>query len=101
MIRVEITSYHLGYAEYTASQNGLHTSGKSRQPLLYACRELKRMGIDPEAEIGLFWPGSIVASLTTTIGAGANTTVSEPSYGGIKFAKYKPYPPAEAPSPVG
>jgi hypothetical protein len=43
-------------------------SGFSSEPLLDACRALKRMGIDSAAEIGLFRPDYQNWDLKTTVG---------------------------------
>lgn len=67
--------------------------GKSHQPLLDACRELKRMGVDTATPCGLFRKGSTVADLTAILGVAAGLTVSEPASGHqFKFVKFKEYP---------
>ena len=63
---------------------------RSRQPLLDACRTLKRMGVDPTRPVGLFRDGSMVWNLRTTVGRGAGLTVhEEPS---TRFMPFEPSP---------
>jgi hypothetical protein len=61
--------------------------GRSFQPLLDACRELKRMGVASTAEAALFREGATDWDLKTTIGYGASRTVDENRRA---FARYKP-----------
>ena len=56
---------------------GVTLGGVSRQPLLDACREIKRIGEDPAVRAGLFWQGRERPSLTCTVGTGAKLTVDE------------------------
>jgi hypothetical protein len=50
--------------------------GFSRQPLLDACRALKRIGVATDLDVGLFREGSTVWGLKTTAGYGAGKTSS-------------------------
>ena len=74
--------------------------GRSKFPLLDACRALKRMGANTKATAGLFRPGRVdaegrgVPDLTCTVGKGAATTVIEPDTGRIRFGKWAPHPMA-------
>ena len=67
--------------------------GHSRQPLLDACRQIKRMGGDTRQLVGLFWPGSSTPSLTCTVEAGAALTVSERKNGNApRFRQFEEFP---------
>jgi hypothetical protein len=82
-----------GVFEYSIPSLGL--SGKSRQPLLDACRAIKRiLGPTKSAEehAGLYRSGRTHPDLHCAVLAGANLTVSEPSSGRIHFAKYQEFP---------
>jgi hypothetical protein len=84
-----------GVFEYHAPAYPL-VRGYARQPLLDACRQIKRMGGDTAERAGLFWPGSDVPSLTCSIEAGAGLTVEEGSKSnGPRFARFKPFPVRE------
>jgi hypothetical protein len=65
--------------------------GRSRQPLLDACRQLKTLhGLTAESA-GLFRDGFEVADISCLVGAGARLTICEPDRGRIRFEKYKPF----------
>jgi hypothetical protein len=75
--------------------------GRSRTPLLDACRQLQRMGADPAARVMLFHDVAGKGRLTpapnwalrTTVGAGSGLTVWDPPKGGgPKFVKYREHP---------
>jgi hypothetical protein len=71
-------------------------SGRSRCPLLDACRVLKRMGVGPPDEIGMFHQqaNGVVStwSLKTTVGKGAALAVEErPDKGSPRFIPYQAY----------
>ena len=91
MIRVELGEEigGRGVWRWTCPRYGLQ--GRSRQPLLDACREIKRMGGDPLANVGLFREARSVPDMTCGLGWGAGKTVDE---SGPKFAKWKPHPRA-------
>ena len=65
--------------------------GKSRQPLLDACRDIKRMGGPTGERAGLFREGSDIPDISCTVEAGALLTVSEPDRGSVHFVKYRPF----------
>ncbi|MGY3615686.1 hypothetical protein [Bradyrhizobium sp. USDA 10063] len=65
-------------------------SGYSRQPLLDACRELQRIGVDSRERVALFRPGCDRPELSCTVAAGAGTTVDE---AGPRFRKFEPFDP--------
>lgn len=96
MIRVERgAEVSPGTFAYTIPSHRL--CGKSRQPLLDACRELKRMGAATAELVGLFREGREIADMTVRLGVGAELTVSDPAKGGgPKFAKYQPFELREA-----
>ena len=91
MIRVELGEEigNRGVWRWTCPRYGLQ--GRSRQPLLDACREIKRMGGDNAGRVGLFREARSVPSLTCTVGWGAGKTVDE---NGPWFVKWKPHPRA-------
>jgi hypothetical protein len=74
---------------------GLPISGQSRQPLLDACRAIRRMGGDPAERACLFREGKVEADISCTVGWGAAHTVEERSAGNICFAKFKSFDPRE------
>ena len=68
----------------------LLAEGFSRQPLLDACRTIKRLhGVTARGEIGLYRPGMDEPCMVTTVEHGAGVTVAE---NGPRFAKWKPHP---------
>ena len=95
MIRVEIEASEApGWYnwQWAFPEGGIAFSGKSRTPLLDACRALKRAGADPEDEIGLFRKGRSDFDIKTRVGIGARLTVQEKADGGAPyFAKWKAY----------
>ena len=69
----------------------LHLFGKSRQPLLDACRQIKRaLGPTKSAgeRAGVYRPGKSQPDISCMVLDGAALTVSEPSNGRIKFTKF-------------
>jgi hypothetical protein len=76
---------------YRATGCGFAVEGRSRQPLLDACRQLKRMGVDPAEQCGLFREGHSDWDLRTTIGYGARKTISETNRRGVKLAEFRPH----------
>jgi hypothetical protein len=63
--------------------------GRSRQPLLDACRQLKSMGGLTDHRAGVFRPGLDVVDISCVVREGAEFTVSEPSgTGKARFVKY-------------
>lgn len=92
MIEVRITGRGKN-GTWPYSVVGRAVEGRSRQPLLDACRALKRMGEPSDPRVGLFWGGSAIWSLRTTVGAGAALTVVEEPR--MRFAAFKEHPYAE------
>jgi hypothetical protein len=70
--------------------------GLSSEPLLDACRAVKRMGGPTLREIGLFRPGRTGKEwdLRTTVEYGASKTVRESQRNGVRFIDYVPFDPA-------
>ena len=88
--RVEISAWvRPGVCEYRGTYAGEAYSGFSREPLLEACRALKRMGADTADKVCLFRTGKSDWDLRCSVGWGAVHTVDEARTG---FAKWKPYP---------
>ena len=86
MIRVERhEEVRSGIWRYTVPGFGIE--GRSRQPLLNACREIKRMGCDPGSYIGQFREGRTEADISCSVNKGALLTV-EDGPKGIRFRKY-------------
>ena len=92
IIRVELGQEieRRGIWDYTVPE--FEISGCSRQPLLDACRQIKRMG-GPTAgrQIGLYREGKPAWDLMCGLDWGAAHTVDE---NGPRFAKWKPHPRA-------
>jgi hypothetical protein len=81
-----------GIWEYSIPSLGL--SGRSRQPLLDACRQIKRtLGSTKAADelAGVYRPGDTEPSISCLVLDGADLTISEPSSGKIKFAKFQEF----------
>lgn len=77
-----------GIFEYSVPSLAL--CGKSRQPLLDACRQIKRaLGATTE-RAGLFREDRDTPDISCPVEAGAMLTVSERDKGGIRFEKYQP-----------
>jgi hypothetical protein len=82
-----------GLWEYTVPS--LSLSGRSRQPLLDACRQIKRAGGDPRTPAIIYREGVEYPDMSTTVGYGAGLTVSETDKG-IRFVKFKEFPGIQA-----
>ena len=94
-IRIELgKEVSPGIWEYAAPS--LRLCGRSRQPLLDACRQIKSMGGDTAANAGLFREGKDNPDLFCGVEWGAGRTVSEPDKGTIRFEKYRPFKLASA-----
>jgi hypothetical protein len=90
MIRVERgAETSPGVFAYTVPSLGL--SGRSRQPLLDACRQIKLL-LGPTGQLaGLFRDGCSNWDIRCPVDVGAELTVKEESAGGIRFAGHKPF----------
>ena len=90
MIRVDLGA-EVSPGVFEFSIPSLRLCGKSRQPLLDACREIKRMGGDTRQRAGLFREGRDAPDLFCEIGYGANRTSSEGQRHGPVLRKYQPF----------
>jgi hypothetical protein len=89
MIRIE-RGAEVGPGIYEYRVWGMPVFGKSRQPLLDACRQIKAMGGPTKQQrAGVFRKGSTVADISCSVEVGALVTVSEENKGRVKFAKYQ------------
>jgi hypothetical protein len=79
-----------GIWEYSVRSLGL--CGRSRQPLLDACRQIKSILGDTGRRAGLFREGREVADIACPINVGAATTVKEGNRESPRFAPYVPFP---------
>ena len=69
----------------------LRVEGRSRQPLLDACRRIRSI-LGPTAEFaGLFREGRTQWDLRCPVNVGAELTVSERSAGGIRFEGFREF----------
>jgi hypothetical protein len=95
MIRVirgrEVTGRLDQDARWHYSVPGWPVSGLSRQPLSEACRQLLACGADPHAPVGRFREGHAVPDLTSTVGAAASLTVTDPDKGRIRFTRFRAF----------
>lgn len=91
MIRIERGSeVSPGIWEYHIPS--LSLSGRSRQPLLDACRQIKRMGGSTLERAGVFRSDRTEPDISCPVWAGAEVTVSDPPSGtGIKFTKFQEF----------
>jgi hypothetical protein len=79
---------------FTYSVVSLGLSGKSRQPLLDACRQIKRALGPTKAEqehAGLYRPGRTHPDIFCAVLVGAGVTVAEPNLAKIHFAKFQEF----------
>lgn len=94
MIRVIITGRsEAGLFPYVVER--FPAGGRSRQPLLDACRQLVALGVPDDAPIALYHSDAKAApwSIRTKVGEGAKLTVEE-TRNGPKLKRYRP--PAES-----
>jgi hypothetical protein len=75
---------------------GLPIEGQSRQPLLDACREIKRILGPTQSRAGLFREGRTTPDLGCTVEWGAAHTVSESTTRFVKYQEFNPSRMAEA-----
>jgi hypothetical protein len=90
VIRI-VRGRQLPNGKFPYSAPGFAVEGVSRQPLLDACRQFKRMGADPARRIELWHEGGTEWDLCTTIGYGAAKTVNEDAKSGARFADFKEF----------
>jgi len=78
-----------GVFAYNVPSLGL--SGRSRQPLLDACRHIKSL-LGPTGQLaGLFREGHSQWDIRCPVDVGAELTVKEESAGGIRLARHNPF----------
>jgi hypothetical protein len=81
-----------GIFEYSIPSLAL--GGRSRQPLLEACRQIKR-AVEPTElageRAGVFRDGKAEPDITCMVLKGAELTVAEPSNGKIHFTKFREF----------
>jgi hypothetical protein len=68
----------------------LRLCGRSRQPLLDACRQIKRVGGATDAAAGVYREGMDAPDISCRVEVGAETTVSDTDRG-VKFVPYRPF----------
>lgn len=91
MIRIELgKEVSQGIWEYTVPFLGI--AGRSRQPLLDACRQIKSILGATAERAGMFRAGREQPDISCPVQAGAEVTVSERDKGGIRFEKYRADP---------
>jgi hypothetical protein len=91
LIRIDLSGETNGVFSYSIPSLGV--GGKSRQPLLDACRQIKRI-VGPTAEAaGLFRDGRAEPDIWCAVNWGAEHTISEPDRGKIHIAKYREFTP--------
>jgi hypothetical protein len=89
MIRIE-RGAEVGPGIYEYRVWGTPIFGKSRQPLLDACRQIKAMGGPTKQQhAGVFRKGSTVADISCSVEVGALLTISEPDKARVRFVKYQ------------
>jgi hypothetical protein len=78
-----------GVFEYRIPSLGIE--GRSHQPLLDACRQIKSILGPTAATAGVFREGRSGPDISCSVDKGAELTVSEPSKGRIHFAKFREF----------
>ena len=89
MIRVEL-GIEAKPGLWAYKVEGMPVEGRSRQPLLDACRQIKSLGGDTAALAGLFRQGRTVPDISCSVEVGASLTVREKDNGPV-FAKWMPF----------
>jgi hypothetical protein len=91
MYRVRLgTEIRPGKFQFSGEVDTAPYSGVSSQPLLDACRAIKRMGGDTRAYAALFRAGRSDWVLRVKVGVGAGLTVVEKSRCFAKFQEFDP-----------
>ena len=90
VIRIDLsTEVKPGIFDYRIPS--LRVEGRSRQPLLDACRQIKSI-LGPTAELaGLFREGRTQWDLRCPVDVGAELTVSERNAGTIRFERFREF----------
>jgi hypothetical protein len=93
MIRIEL-GREVGPGIFEYAIPSIQICGRSRQPLLDACRAIKRAG-DPTEEAGehagVFRDGKAEPDISCLVLKGAELAVSEPNHGKIRFSKFREF----------
>ena len=88
MIKIEIVEEkNRGLFKYRVA--GFPIEGRSRQPLIDACRQIKALHGPNDRRAGLFREGRSTPDISCTVEWGASHTVLEPSENRIRFVKYR------------
>ena len=77
----------------------LRLCGRSRQPLLDACRQIKSILGGTGRRAALFREGRELADISCPVNVGAATAVKEGNGDGPRFAPYVPFPRQQASAP--
>jgi hypothetical protein len=89
MIKVEIVEEVKNRGLFKYRVAGLLIEGRSRQPLIDACRQIKALLGPNDHPAGLFREGRSTPDISCKVEWGASHTVLEPSEGRIRFVKYR------------
>jgi hypothetical protein len=93
MIRIE-RGREVGPGIFEYSIPSLQICGRSRQPLLDACRQIKRALSSTKSagvHAGVYREGKSQPDISCFVLDGADLTIFEPSNGKIKFAKFQEF----------
>lgn len=91
MIRIELGK-EVSPGIWAYAVPSLQIEGRSRQPLLDACRRIKLTGdLTVERQAGVFREDRLVPDISCPVATGAALTVSEPAKGGIRFEPYREF----------
>ena len=78
-----------GIWEYAVPSLGI--TGRSRQPLLDGCRQIKRALGETAERAAVFRKGYDVPDISCPVSSGALVTVSEPDKGRVTFVKFREF----------
>jgi hypothetical protein len=93
MIRIE-RGLEVAPGIWEYSIPSLRLFGKSRQPMLDACRRIKAMGAGTGERVGIFRDGRSEPDMSCLVEVGARYTVKERASGGIRFEKFEEVDPS-------
>jgi len=89
MIKVEMVEEVKNRGLFRYRVAGFSIEGRSRQPLIDACRQIKALLGPNDHRAGLFREGRSTPDISCTVEWGASHTVLEPSENRIRFVKYR------------
>jgi hypothetical protein len=92
LIKIDLGREHHGALDYRFCVAGMAVEGRSRQPLLDACRQIKSLMGPTVHHAGLFRAGRSTPDISCPVQWGAEHTISEPSEARIRLAKYREMP---------